>query len=203
MAKKKFYVVWKGHRPGLYHSWDSCKEQIDGFTGALYKSFASLREATEAFRNEPYKYLNTKKKTPSFSKAIITPSLSVDAACSGNPGVLEYRGVDTSTHKIIFQMGPFPEGTVNLGEFLALVHGLAMMKKQKLNLPIYSDSVTAMAWVRNKKIKTTLERNDVNEKLFELVDRALVWLHTNSWENEILKWETKLWGEIPADYGRK
>jgi ribonuclease HI len=204
MAKKqKFYVVWKGVKPGVYRTWNDCKDQITAFEGAQYKSFNSLQEATDAFRENPAKHLYSKKNTTKAASSIMTPSLSVDAACSGNPGVLEYRGVDTSTHKVIFQMGPFPEGTVNLGEFLALVHGLAYMKQQKLDLPIYSDSITAMAWVRNKKIKTTLERNSINAELFKLVDRAVFWINNNTWKNPILKWDTKNWGEIPADYGRK
>ena len=130
-------------------------------------------------------------------------SISVDAACSGNPGILEYQGADTATGHRLFRVGPFPNGTVNLGEFLALVHGLAYLKKKESNLPIYSDSRTAMAWVRDKRIRTTLQRNKRNEQLFQLVDRGLVWIKNNTWTNPILKWETEAWGEIPADFGRK
>ena len=133
----------------------------------------------------------------------IANSLSVDAACSGNPGVLEYRGVYTSTGREIFKQGPFPEGTVNIGEFLALVHGLAYLKQKNKNIPVYSDSKTAISWVKNKKVKTKLELNKKNKKLFDLIDRALNWLQSNNFENQILKWETKYWGEIPADFGRK
>ena len=94
-------------------------------------------------------------------------------------------------------------GTVNIGEFLALVHGLAYLKQQNSTMPIYSDSMTAMSWVRRKAIKTNLERNKETEELFKLVDRALIWLKKNTWQNEIIKWETAFWGEIPADFGRK
>ena len=86
---------------------------------------------------------------------------------------------------------------------MALVHGLALMKKHQKPNPIYTDSVTAMKWVRDKKIKTTLERNASNEALFILVDRALDWLHNNTYSTQVLKWETAIWGEIPADFGRK
>jgi len=133
----------------------------------------------------------------------IADSICVDAACSGNPGVLEYRGVDTKSGAQIFHKGPFPEGTVNLGEFLALVHALAFLKQRGIDWPVYSDSRTALTWLRNKAIKTTLERNEKNRALFELVDRAVKWINNNTWPNRVIKWETEYWGEIPADFGRK
>jgi ribonuclease HI len=135
--------------------------------------------------------------------SIQLPSLSVDAACSGNPGVMEYRGVDTATGREIFRMGPYPDGTNNVGEFLALVHGLSLLKKHNSNLPIYSDSVSAMAWVRAKQCKTKLMRTERNIPLFDLIARAERWLQTNTYTNKILKWDTPNWGEIPADFGRK
>ena len=46
-------------------------------------------------------------------------------------------------------------------------------------------------------------RNNKNKGLFELIDRALVWLKENTYTTTIVKWETKAWGEIPADFGRK
>ena len=135
--------------------------------------------------------------------AVVVPSLSVDAACAGNPGIMEYRGVDTATKRELFRQGPFPNGTNNIGEFLALVHGLALLKKEGSTAPIYSDSLTARKWVKDKKIKTTLARDHRNEPIFKLVDRAIIWLNANSWQNQILVWETKKWGEIPADFGRR
>jgi ribonuclease HI len=204
MPKKKFYVVWKGKNPGVYESWDECKKQIENFTGALYKSFESETNAIRAFASKPSLYIGKTNSKPSkTSKKPLMNTISVDAACSGNPGALEYQGVETATKKLLFHLGPFPEGTVNLGEFLALVHGLAFLKKRKLDIPIYSDSVTAMKWVKDKKIKTNLERNKRTEELFEYVDRALLWLINNEYKNPILKWETSSWGEIPADFGRK
>ena len=135
---------------------------------------------------------------------IIKESIAVDAACSGNPGNMEYRGVYTKTKEQIFHQGPFPQGTNNIGEFLALVHGLAFLKKEGRDItPIYSDSRTAIAWVRNKKVKTELERTPRNEQIFELIERALKWLNSNTYKNPIIKWETEDWGEIPADFGRK
>ena len=207
LAKKnKYYVVWKGHKPGIYGSWQETQEQIFGFAKALYKGYPSRTEAEAAFRAGPGAMQkgkkSDKKKVPS-SKSIIWRSISVDAACSGNPGVTEYQGVRTKSKEQIFHQR-FELGTNNIGEFLALVHALALLQKQELfNLPIYTDSKTAMAWVRNKKAKTTLKRDARTEQLWKMIERAETWLKTNSFKNPILKWETEKWGEIPADFGRK
>ena len=134
---------------------------------------------------------------------IIQRSLSVDASCLGNPGIMEYRGVYTDTRQEIFRIGTFREATNNIGEFLALVHGLAWLKQQNLSMPVYSDSVTARAWVRNKKCKTTLQVCEANRPLFELVERAEKWLRNNTYTNPVLKWDTPQWGENPADFGKK
>ncbi|MHB0754866.1 ribonuclease H1 domain-containing protein [Polaribacter sp. M15] len=211
MPKKKFYVVWKGRKTGVFTSWKVCKAQIDGFEGAQYKSFVNLDEAEKASEGkyEDYKGKNTKKTTLSskekekFGKHILE-SISVDAACAGNPGKMEYRGVFTHSKKEIFRKGPYQNGTNNIGEFLALVHGIALLKrKNKENIPIYSDSRIAMSWIRQKKCKTNLHFDTANKDLLELIKRAENWLKNNSFKNPILKWETKAWGEIPADFGRK
>lgn len=204
---KKYYVVWKGKVPGVYETWHECQKQIAGTPGAIYKSFKTEREATNAFLGDYRNYVGleaAKKSMPkSSSGKYIYPSISVDAACSGNPGDMEYQGVDTKTKALLFRQGPFKQGTNNIGEFLALVHALALYHKSNPNLPIYTDSKTAQAWVRNKKVKTTLQKTKVNEPIFDLMERALQWLHTHTYTNPIVKWDTKDWGEIPADFGRK
>ncbi|CAM1342791.1 ribonuclease H1 domain-containing protein [Tenacibaculum amylolyticum] len=210
-SKKKFYVVWKGKKPGVYTSWATCKKQIDGFQGAQYKAFASKVDAEKALREsyEKYKGKDTKKKVLSAAERKkygdpILESISVDAACAGNPGKMEYRGVLTHNHKEIFKMGPFKNGTNNIGEFLALVHGIALLKnKNKPTIPIYSDSKIAMSWIKQKKCKTNVAFDSSNKDVLELIKRAEKWLRENSFSNPILKWETKAWGEIPADFGRK
>ncbi|WP_242032734.1 RNase H family protein [Oscillatoria sp. FACHB-1406] len=127
----------------------------------------------------------------------------MDASCLGNPGDVEYRGVDTQTGEEIFHQSPLPYGTNNLGEFLAIARGLAYLKERGLDWPIYSDSRTAMLWVKNRQVRTTLTRSAKNQEIFELIDRALDWLENNEYRNRILKWDTTNWGEIPADFGRK
>lgn len=210
MPKQKYYAVWKGRETGVFTSWKQCEKQIKGFTGAVYKSFPNKELAEEAFNGNIDDYLGKNFEKPIITKEQrlligepVQESLSVDAACSRNPGILEYRGVDTKLGIELFRQGPFPEGTVNIGEFLALVHGLAYLKKQKSKIPIYSDSRTAIKWLKDKSIKTKLIKNSKNEYLFDLIERAINWLNNNNYENKILKWKTAVWGEIPADFGRK
>jgi len=209
--KKKYYTVWKGHHTGVFESWDDCKAQIKDFQGAQYKSFSSFDAAKKAYKGNYKDYIGKNKTFKSeLSEAQLKKigqpnykSISVDAASSGNPGKMEYRGVETKSKKQLFIQGPFTEGTNNIGEFLAIVHGLAFLKKNNSDYIIYTDSKTAMSWVRKKICNTKLERNDKNKPLFELVDRALEWLKSNTYSTTIVKWETKAWGEIPADFGRK
>jgi len=133
----------------------------------------------------------------------LLPALAVDAACSGNPGVMEFRGVIADTGSEVFHRGPFPQGTNNIGEFLALVLGLAYLKKYNLSWNLYTDSVTALAWLRQRKCKTKLPRTPQNEPLFQMVAKAEAWLRANTYTTRIYKWDTEHWGEIPADFGRK
>lgn len=209
--KKKYYTVWKGHHTGVFEKWNDCKAQITNFEGAQYKSFDTFEAAKDALKGNYFDYIG---KNKGFKSELSTGqlnkigqpnyhSISVDAASSGNPGIMEYRGVDTKTKKQLFIQGPFEEGTNNIGEFLALVHGLALLKKNNSDRILYTDSRTAMSWVKKKTCNTKLTRNEKNKALFELVDRAIVWLKKNSYKTVIVKWETKAWGEIPADFGRK
>jgi ribonuclease HI len=210
MSKNKFFVVWEGNKPGIYQSWEECKRQIHGYEGAIYKGFTTESEAREAMVSSCWNYIGKNAKTikptsKELSKAgtINLDSISVDAACSGNPGVMEYRGVNNKTGEEIFRQGPFENGTNNIGEFLALVHGLAFLKQIGSKIPIYTDSTTALAWVKAKKTRTKLEKKESNIVLFDLVARAEKWLMENEYSNQIIKWETAIWGEIPADFGRK
>ena len=208
MAKNKYYVVWNGIQPGIYSSWEECQAQIKGVKQALYKAFDTLAEAERAYASSPGEYIghsakDKKKEAPATLPAcIIQNALAVDAACSGNPGMMEYRGVYVGTGEQLFHFGPI-FGTNNIGEFLAIVHGLAFLKQRGIDLPIYSDSYNALLWIKGKKCKTKLPRDEKSEQLFQYIDRAEKWLRENSYSTVLMKWETEKWGEIPADFGRK
>ncbi len=212
MAKSKanFYVVWQGREPGIYDSWSACEAQVKG-VAAKYKGFATLAEAQQAFAATPEDYITRKpageadlvSKSDLQAKPILLPALAVDAACSGNPGTMEFRGVIADTGTQVFHRGPYVEGTNNIGEFLAIVLGLAYLKLHNLPWALYSDSKTAISWVRQRQCKTKIEWNTRNQDLFLAVRAAEKWLHENTWTTPIYKWDTEHWGEIPADFGRK
>jgi len=202
MDKMKFYVVWRGNKPGVYRSWQECKTQIKNVKGALFKSFENIELAEKAYKLGYDKFKKEMVINDNFDGPDLN-SISVDAASSGNPGVMEYQGVNSETKEILFKMGPFNNATNNIGEFLALVHGIATLEKQSKKKIIYSDSITAMSWVRKKNCQTKLKRNKENEDVFILIERAIAWLKANKYSAIIKKWDTKNWGEIPADFGRK
>ena len=215
--KQKFYVVWEGVKPGVYTSWSEAEAQVKGYPEAVFKAFGSLEEAKRAYEDGPLDYVGKKGKSskaaaPKAARPVFDPlhlppgvpaeAIAVVVACSGNPGMMEYRGVYLRTGKELFHYGP-AFGTNNIGEFLAIVHALAMMDKAGKFLPIYSDSRNALLWLKHKKCKTTLPLNDKSAPVLQLVARAENWLHTHAITTPIMKWETSKWGEIPADFGRK
>lgn len=208
--KPKYYVVWSGKQPGIYASWDDASKQVSGVKGARYKGYDSLPLAEEALRVGPdmaqslvhemtvEQRLRNKNVEPPVENAI-----AVDAACSGNPGVMEYQGVYVATRTQLFHFKA-PVGTNNIGEFLAIVHGLAYMKQNNLeDLVLYSDSVNALNWIRAKQCRTKLPITANTAPLYDVIRRAEAWLHNNTYSTQIRKWDTENWGEIPADFGRK
>lgn len=220
MGKNKYYVVWNGVSPGIYTSWTDCKLQINGYEGAVYKSFETLEEAEKAYASSPYLYVGKNKKSPSSKPPLqdvpsdrtdtVLPlpaevpaeAMAVDAACSGNPGAMEYRGIYLRTGEVVFHFGPI-YGTNNIGEFLAIVHALALMQQKSVRMPIYSDSRNAIGWVKQKHCKTKLEHTPKAKEVHSMIERAENWLKSHTIDIPIRKWDTEKWGEIPADFGRK
>ena len=209
MAKNSYYTVWSGRQIGVFNSWDECRLQVEGFPGAKYKGFPTREAAESAFKSEPdfgkseTEPIKSWQSLPEGTPKPNTNSIAVDAACSGNPGKMEYRGVFVDTGTELFKSPVFEGGTNNIGEFLAIVHCLAWQQKNKLNYPIYSDSVNGQKWVSEGLCRTKLVENQKNKYLFEVIRRAEKWLHDNTFRVPIHKWRTELWGEIPADFGRK
>ena len=213
MAKKKYYVVWVGIEPGVYDNWEDAAEQVLTFPGAKYKSFPSMSEAVRAFRGDDAKEGETLLQMLEHQRPVInyeafpeidTAAIAVDAACSGNPGEMEYRGVEVATGREIFRKGPFPQGTNNIGEYLALIHALALCGQQgDTSRVIYTDSVTAMKWLRGRHSRSKLPLTPETQPLLAILARADAWIATHTPRNPIRKWETSIWGEIPADFNRK
>lgn len=210
MAKRKFYVVWEGRKTGVFDNWNECKKQISAYPQAKYKSFESREQAEQAFKKDSRDFIGKPSVPAPVDQQYLlrvgrplAESISVDGAWNTATGVIEYQGVYTRTGQLIFRQGPFEDGTNNIAEFLAIVHALAYCKANNITLPIYSDSRNAISWVMAKKARTNHTPSARNAKLFELLDRAEQWLKQHTYSNKILKWETKAWGENPADFGRK
>lgn len=212
MAKKtKYYVVWQGRKTGVFTDWKECEAQIKGFEDARYKSFESIQEAEAAIQRNYWEFVAKKennkaaltKEIPANIGRPIKNSIAVDAAWNTSSGDMEYQGIYYATGERLFLQGPFKDATNNIGEFLAIVHALAYLQKKESDLPIYSDSRTAISWIRKKHANTKLVLTPRNKPVFEMLQRAERWLATNKFSNKILKWETEYWGENPADFGRK
>jgi ribonuclease HI len=117
---------------------------------------------------------------------------------------MEYRGVLLESREEVFRIGPFTDGTNSVGEFLAIVHALTWLDDNKKYMTVYSDSQTAISWVKTGTCKTMLKHTSGNAPIFKLIKNAEDWLAENEIrENAVFKWKTDLWGEIPADFGRK
>ena len=213
ITRSKYYVVWEGRSPGIYDNWEDAKVQIENFPGARYKSFSNQDDATQAFRSDPGQYLGIYRAMGTQPVKIINyeafpeiqlNAIAVDAACSHNPGPVEYKGVLVGTGETLFHFGPAQGGTNNIGEFLAIIHAAAMLaQKGDTTTPIYTDSRTALSWIRNRASKSTLKPTADNSYILDVLRRANRWIATHNIPNPILKWETERWGEIPADFGRK
>lgn len=201
-TKNKYYVVWRGHNPGVYDTWSEAQKQILGFSGPKFKSYKTKEEAEQKYV-EGYENSSLNNTNDISEQSPVKLSIAVDAACSGNPGVMEYRGVSLWDNREVFHKR-YDLGTNNIGEFLAIVHALAMLKKDGINnVQIYSDSSIAIGWVRKGECRTKLEYTPFTASLFDIIRRAEVWLRNNDFRVPIVKWPTKAWGEIPADFGRK
>lgn len=159
MAKQKFYVVWKGRKPGIYTRWDQCKAMVDGFAGAKYKSFASMAEAEAAFGSSVAPAFKSSKPASQTKKSHGNKSLSqeaidvmpeqvkifTDGACEPNPGeagtgLAVY--VDNKISELWFGLYQ-PMGTNNTAELQGLQQALEMAKAkiaQGLSVAIYCDS---------------------------------------------------------------
>jgi ribonuclease HI len=204
---RKYYVVFRGHRTGIYPTWELCKEQIAGFPRASYASFKTLEEAEHANACGDlgrWKKLSGERwRTAEPGKLPLC--VAVDAACSGCPGPVEYRGVILPSLGNAFAAGPFAKGTNNVGEFLAIVAGLRWMENRSLSVPLYSDSRVAIGWVGDRECRTA-DPQGLDPLIKTELSAALRWLHgptADKYIPLIRKWNTKEWGETPADYGRK
>jgi len=86
MPKQKYYVVWKGRKPGVFTTWQEYSAQVTGFNGAEYKSFENREAAEAAYKSEyeEYKRIRVPTLSPAMLEIIGKPiedSYCVDASC--------------------------------------------------------------------------------------------------------------------------
>ncbi len=208
--KKKYYAVWKGHKPGVYFSWEKCQEQIKDYEDPIYMSFDSKRGAVDAYWSTPERSgyergvaLNKiKEKTKILPEGVIGDSICVAAIHSDNATHIEYKGIYTATGEVLFKFGPI-WGTSQIGEFLALVHAVAYIKQSGWHIPLYSSSAEAMKWLEDEKCETRFKVNSKSLDIHEHIIRAEYWLNNNDYEVKLLKWDTDKWGEIPVSFSKE
>lgn len=211
---RKFYVVWEGRSTGVFDTWEECAAQTEGYPGAKFRAYPSQEEAVKAFRGTPEDQLGLMRALAERRKTEIVNyeafpeirlnAIAVDGACAKNPGPMEYRGVLVGTGQEVFHIGPLAGGTNNIAEYLAIIHCAAWLHKNRdFSTPIYTDSRTALAWIRKRQSNTTISPTPENARVREILARANAWIKSNEIGNPLLKWDTEKWGEIPADFGRK
>lgn len=121
-----------------------------------------------------------------------------DAAHSEKKQITEYQGFVLETGEKIFyhEIG---YQTTNIGEFLALVDSIKwVIENDYFPKVIYSDSVTAIAWVREMRTASKKKNKDLYkaEIFLQVFEEAIK-------DIEIIHWNSKIWGENPADFGNK
>lgn len=216
-----FYGVWIGKTIGVYDNWDECKEQVNKFPGAIYSKLKSTnkKDALSEFeelkkekvdnnidknkaKNENSTWEEKKKENKGKP---IEGVLTVDGASNGKN--CEFQAVWYPSGEKAFISKVFEGGTNNIAEFLGLVLAVKHLKDKGLPLIVYTDSITAMSWFRDKKANTTARATGkITDELENLLTKSEMFLKQNHElmkQVKVLKWETKEWGEIPADFGRK
>lgn len=209
--KNKFYVVFRGLHPGVYATWDECRVNVSGFPRASFASFKNEAEARQAFAVGDLS--KCKEEAERLKKELWMHSepmvggvcLVVDAACSGFPGPVEFRGVLLPSMAEAFKFGPYAGGSNNIGEFLAIVTGFRWLRERGMSIPVFSDSRCAIGWVMSDdgKCNTGAEPPPILAKEIESAERWLRGPWAAAYKKLLRKWDTESWGEIPADFGRK
>jgi ribonuclease HI len=222
--KKKFYAVVKGRKPGIYQNWfglDGAHVQIDHFPGAVFRGFATRREA-EVFLRQPLQ-AGVRPRPPAAPGDAGVPSagevvIYTDGSALGNPGPGGYGAVILEGGKRTELAGGFRKTTNNRMELLACIKALEALAAPA-TVVLYSDSAYvvngitrgwAETWRRNGWRKSSGEpalNPDLWDRLLALCRKhsvRFVWVrgHAGNPENERcdqLATQAAAGGELPPD----
>lgn len=128
-----------------------------------------------------------------------TSGIAVDASHLTSQNRTDYQGVNIATGEVLFEHSLGANKTINQGEFLAIVHAAQYIIENDFKPRIiYSDSVTAISWFKNKatssgKDNPALKKSEVFLKALDFDIKTI----------DVRYWSNKQWGETPADFGRK
>jgi ribonuclease HI len=147
LAKKKFYAIRRGHRPGIYTQWfgpEGAQRQVEGFAGAVYRGFPSRAEA-EAFMagaSPPAKEARAAGRPRLDGPHVGGPHMVVytDGGAIGNPGPGGYGVVIMPPDGDPLELsGGFRKTTNNRMELMACIAALEYLD-DRLPIVLYSDS---------------------------------------------------------------
>lgn len=143
-----------------------------------------------------------------------TTGICVDASCMQvrdsikrdgfYHGALEWQILALPNLTPIHASPVYPHANINLGEFVAIVDAMRILKARgDKTTTVYSDSLTAIAWYKNKRVKSRHPRNEKTAHILDTVARALQWVKEVNPPNPVVFWDKVIWDENPADFGRK
>jgi len=205
MPPKKYYAVAKGRRPGIYYNWPDAKSQVEGFTGAIYKSFLTKNEAEQWLKNPVIKRSPAPGKREAEAKEHILGRDEVviytDGGSSGNPGPGGYGVVQIYKGRKKELTGGFRLTTNNRMELTGVIVALRNLEYKDVPVTVYTDSSYvvnginkgwAVKWKQNNWIKSDKKpalNSDLWNELLGLIkplDITFVWIrgHAGSEHNE-------------------
>ena len=204
MAKSKNKVYLVEEAPGKYRSfdnWPACQAFVQGrpiaFAGGATREAAMQKlNATRDWQlsGGPKKKSSSKPKVP--GGPLPTEGLTSDAGTHGNPGPCEYQVTDLKGK--ILEHRHLGVHTNNYAE-LAGIEAMVRIAGERGESVCWTDSTIAMGWIRSGRLGPTVREPELIKGLIHRIN-ALQAEYPNV---TLKKWNTREWGQIPSDFGRK
>ena len=190
-TNKPYYVVWQGHRPGVYDTWTECKAQITGFDRPQYKKFSTRYQAFHAYqKGSSYRENLRASDLPVFEKK----SILINASTDTQRNLTSYYGLYLNSNRRMFS-NTISSADKRIGLFLAAVKALSILHKHRTLLPVYTESLEIISAVKDKRF-VALNPQAESAKVNLYVRVALAWLEKHP-PPPLLHWNAAYWGELP------